>query len=109
MRWPHARFTIRRMVVVVIVIGVILGTLVLLDHRRRWYGYCKMRADKHYEAQAEMEMMADGHRPSYGFHSPYLSAKYKRLADYHAQMRRKWEIAAGRPGEPVAPDPPEPR
>jgi hypothetical protein len=51
--------------------------------------------------------MADGHQPSYGFH-PDLSAKYRRVADYHAQMRRKWEASAWRPGEPVAPDPPEP-
>ena len=97
------------MVVGVIVSGIILGAMVLLGQRVRWYGYCKMRADKHYEAQAEMEMMADGHQPSYGFHSSYLSAGYRRLADYHGQMRRKWKIAAGRPGEPVAPDPPEPR
>ena len=51
--------------------------------------------------------MADGHQPSYGFH-PYLSAKYRRLADDHAQMQRKWEAAAWRPVGPVAPDPPEP-
>jgi len=31
--------------------------------------------------------MADGHQPSYGFH-PYLSAKYRRVADFHGQMRR---------------------
>jgi hypothetical protein len=100
--------TIRRMVIIVIVIGTVLGALVLWDHRLRWYRYCQMRADEHRQAQAEMEMMADGHRPSYGFH-PYLSSKYKRLADYHARMRRKWEVTAWRPGEPVAPDPPEPR
>jgi hypothetical protein len=97
------------MVVGVIVIGVILGALVLLGRGLRWHAYCKSRADKHREAQAEMEMMADGHRPSYGFDSPYLSDKYRRLADYHARMRRKWEVAAWRPGERVAPDPPEPR
>ena len=73
----------------------------------RWYWYCKMRADKHGEAHVEMEMMAIGHRASRGFH-PYLSAKYKRVADSHAQMRRKWEAAAWRPGEPVEFDPPEP-
>jgi hypothetical protein len=109
MRAPRARFTIRRMVVGVIVIGVIVGALVLLDRRLRWYGYCKMRAEKHGEAQIEMELMADGHQPRYGFHGPYLSDKYRWLADYHAQMRRKWEIAAWRPGEPVSPDLPEPR
>jgi hypothetical protein len=95
------------MAVGVIIIGVILGALVLLDHRLKWYRHCMMRADEHRAAQAEMEMMAEGHRPSHGFH-PYLSAKYKRVADYHAQLRRKWEAAAWRPGEPVAPDPPEP-
>jgi hypothetical protein len=96
------------MVVGVIMIGVILGALVLLDRRLRWYGYCKTEAEKHRDAQVEMELMADGHQPSRGFH-PYLAAKYKRIADYHAQMRRKWEIAAWRPGEPVAADSPEPR
>ena len=50
MRSPRARFTIRRMVVGVIVVGVIVGALVLLDRRLRWYGYCKMRAEKHDEA-----------------------------------------------------------
>jgi hypothetical protein len=108
MRSPRARFTIRRMVVGVIVTGVILGALVLLGRGLRWYGYCKMRADKHREAQIYMEMMAHDHQPRYGFYSPYLSDKYKRLADYHAQMRRKWEAAAWRPGELVAPDPPDP-
>jgi len=44
-----------------------------------------------------MEGMADGHQPSRGFH-PYFSAnKYKRVADYHAKMWRKWEAAAWRP------------
>jgi hypothetical protein len=95
------------MVVSVLLIGVILGALVLLDHRLRWYKHCMMRADQHKGARAVMEMMADGHQPSRGFH-PYLSAKYKRIADYHAQMRRKWETAAWRLDEPVAPDPPEP-
>ena len=109
MRSLRPRFTIRRMVIGVIVIAVILGALVVLDRRLRWYGYCKMRAAKHREAQIEMEMMAHDHQPRYGFHGPYLSEKYRRLADYHAQMRRKWDIAAWRPGEPVSPDPPEPR
>jgi hypothetical protein len=107
MRLSRAQFSTRRMVVGVIVIGVILGALVLLGRWLRWYGYCKMRADKHREARVELELKADGHRPSYGFH-PYLSAKYRRLADHHAQMRREWEAAAWRPAEPVAPDPPEP-
>ena len=108
MRLSRAQFTMRRMVVGVIVIGVILGALVLLGRWLRWYGYCKTRADKHREARVELEMMADGHQPSYGFH-PYLSAKYRRLADYHAQMGRKWETAAWHLWKPVAPDPPEPR
>jgi hypothetical protein len=96
------------MAVGVIVIAVILGALVLLDRRLRWYGHCKMRADKHREAQIEMKMMAHDHQPHYGFPSPYLSDKYRRIADYHAQMRRKWEIAAWHPGQPVVPDPPKP-
>src|SRR4051812_31389762 len=106
MPWPRARFTIRRVIVAVIVIGAILGALVLMDRRLRWYRHCMVMAEQHQAAQAEMEMMASGHQPSRGFH-PYLSAKYKRIADHHARMRRKWEAAAGRPGDPVAPDPPE--
>jgi hypothetical protein len=99
--------TIRRMAVIVIVIGIAIGALVLLDRRLSWYRYCQMRADEHHQAQARMELMADGHQPSRGFH-PYLAAKYKRVSDFHAQMRRKWQDATWRPGEPVGPDPPEP-
>jgi hypothetical protein len=46
------------MVVAVIVIGVILGALVLVDRRLRWYRHCMMRADKHQAAQAAMEVTA---------------------------------------------------
>ena len=92
----RGQFTIRRLVAFVIVTGVIYGSLVLIDRRVKWYRHCIRRADQHQAAQAEMELMADGHRPSRGFH-PYLSAKYKRVADYHALMRRKWEAAARAP------------
>jgi hypothetical protein len=92
----------------VLLVGLILGALVLLGRWLRWREYCKARADTHREAQVELELMADGHQPSHGFH-PYLSAKYRRLADYHAQLRQKWETASSHPWEPVAPDPPEPK
>lgn len=38
-----------------------------------------------------------------------LVATARRRIDYHGQMRRKWEQAAGRPWVAVAPDPPPPQ
>jgi hypothetical protein len=108
MRVPRVRFTVRRMMIAVAIIGATLGSMVSIVNWLTWSRDCHRRASVHRRAGDYESLMAGDHRPEYGFH-PYLATKYERRAAHHVQMRLKWERAAWHPWTQVAPDPPEPK
>jgi hypothetical protein len=88
------RFTVRRLMVAVAIIGSALGITIERRERFRW--------------------IAVHHRAAVPQHIPGIMPlgmedKDWRLIEWHESMARKYEHAARYPWLPVAPDPPEPR
>ncbi len=135
MRLPRPRFTVRRMMIAVAVVALLVGSEMT---RRRW-AYFRAIAHSYAGAEefdrfllgggTAIVRMEDGqvseiHGPlSFrsgaegggsievtGDPSPgYDAESLRRRADYHAQLRRKYERAARYPWLAVVPDPPKPR
>ena len=96
---PRVRFTVRRMMVAVAIVGVFLGLI-----RAGWYvvrflqnpylddpRYIRAMRNREAEIHAEKEARSTGKK-----------------AAFHAAMKAKWERAARDLRLPVDPDPPEP-
>jgi hypothetical protein len=91
MRLPRVRFTVRRMMIAVAVVGVALGMCLWMVRRSKIF---RERSNDHGRTWAAM--MERGMEPGNG------------LADYHRRLSEKYDRAALIPWLPVAPDPPEP-
>lgn len=132
MRQPMIRFTVRRMMVVVALVAVAIGATLEVkrlgrlsrEYRRR--AVTSAREERMWRREAKGEVASELEARCL---SDALRAKDQDLADlwaeqasasaceirevgeilnHHARLRRKYERAASRPWEPVAPDPPEP-
>jgi hypothetical protein len=133
MKFPRVRFTVRRLMVLVILAGVGIGGYVLLrrsaEYRHRTEAYAsdvdfieqQIRHDcafiEEYQALSELRKKKQTDAPSVeGFRSDedfiafYLKSieGERRYRDRFRQMQRTYERAARYPFLPVAPDPPEP-
>jgi hypothetical protein len=86
MQLPRPRFSVRRMMVAVAIVGVVLGVF--------------MRA-------ARLQQVSDYHRSRIILISPPDPRVYTTL--YHIQMANKYSDAARHPWLPVTPDPAEPQ
>ena len=93
MRLPRVRFTVRRMMVLV----AILGLMIAAFERRQRFGWI---ASEH-----------RAHVPKHMFPTKPVGMGDKewRPLEWHESMARKYEYAASHPWLPVAPDPPEPK
>lgn len=92
--------------------AAVLAALATLEHGATRRDECRRRAAEHARAEASFRALSAIHRPAREVHRPGESGRfeaYERRAEYHAEMRRKWERAAGRPWSHVDPDPPEPQ
>jgi hypothetical protein len=89
MRLPRVRFTVRRLMVAVAVVGFALASLTLSANYSR-------RADYFASLQPEWVSWQSG---SHSFRAKW---------DYWVEMEHKYRRAARYPWLPVAPDPPEP-
>ena len=88
------RFTIRRLMIAVAVVGLIAG--VLIDRERRF----REMADRHWKLWLE--------NPASVVDSRIPNEAHARQSEHHRAMREKYERASRYPWLPVAPDPPEP-
>jgi hypothetical protein len=117
MSLPRVRFTVRRLMVAVAIVGGLIGGSVecrrRLESERRIGEYQRL-AKHHHRAAARLR---DRYRESpqesvvLFIHSsefaqtPALKLKW---AEYHESLSRKYEQAASNPWAPLPPDPPEP-
>ena len=95
MKLPRPRFTVRRLMVVVAIVGIGLG--VMIERRNR---FRKIAARHHAEFQRLISLEPGAH---------YGPADLKMLVhEWHYSMSAKYEDAARYPWLPVRPDRPEP-
>jgi hypothetical protein len=110
MKLNMPRFTVRLLMVVVAIAGVVVGSITMwnrsVHYKEQYLQNRYMRAV--YDRQDLY--FADG---TLAYPKPKLwasdAARYKRLFDYFDSLSRKYERAAKFPWLPVAPDPPEPQ
>lgn len=84
MPFPRPGFTVRRLMIVTMLVAVVLGV-------GRTFFLAVFYA-----------------RVSYGHASKWRTARSRILIDYHRSLERKYQEAAANPWLPVEPDPPEP-
>jgi hypothetical protein len=113
MRPIRIRFTIRLLMAVVAISAVALAGVAWSHWMRLREGY-RLQASYHeekeqYERQ-QLQGVAKAREVGHGDEPllPLIEQLARRRADYHAEMRRKYEEAAAHPWEPVSPDPSEP-
>jgi hypothetical protein len=106
LHWP--RLTVRRLMALVAIMGVLLGTILGVERRRATF----RRLHRHYETEANLLLL----KRTDNVDSPFYSrlnwgesiAKRRRLEGYYWSMTVKYELVIERPWLPLAPDPPEP-
>jgi hypothetical protein len=111
MRLPRFRFTVRRMMVVVAIVGTLFGFTAIGIRRSAFL----RRAEAHGKAAREQEAIAEYlaiartykiNAAGTGFIlTPDWSGRAKALRSYHDQLQNKYLRAARYPWLPVAPDP----
>jgi hypothetical protein len=105
MRLPRVRFTVRRMMVAVAVVGLLAGLGVEGERRRERFRE---------EAIHHFVIRSDGERAR-RLWAQLPTVFHERVAaidawlSYHERMEEKYDRAASFPWLPVAADPPEPR
>jgi hypothetical protein len=113
MRPVRIRFTIRLLMAVVAILAVALAG-VAWSHWMRLREDYRLAASYHEEKEQyqhqQLEGVAKAREIGRGDDPllPLIERLAQRRAEYHAEMRRKYEEAAAHPWEPVPPDPSEP-
>ena len=101
MKLPRARFTVRRLMVVVALAATVMGSVTYLKRRsvqfRAIYLKQAFKAEEWHYLWGKLETRRDSRSVN-----PFT--KYK----FHNFMAEKYDLAARRPWLPVNPDPPEP-
>jgi hypothetical protein len=96
------RFTVRRLMIAVAIIGLALALAVMLKRS----GEFRALAEKQAYYEAGSLAYADDARGEGG--DPQRVARGEQMAAYHRALKAKYERAARYPWLPVEPDPPEP-
>jgi hypothetical protein len=107
MRMPRFRFTIRRMMVAVAIVGALFGVLGLWQRSAAYAAIAERHADEELAIVAlalDALTARDGPRLPTGLTLRMLMSR----AVLHHKLARKYRRAARYPWLPVAPDPPEP-
>jgi hypothetical protein len=122
MRLPRVRFTVRRLMVAMAIVGLLVGLMMRHLHFRRMADYHDSRVVESFEIgrpprepgsleSAPASITVYNHFGRLVGRAGKTRDGLKRLmslSDWHEVMRRKFEYAARRPWLPVEPDPPEP-
>ena len=96
---PRVRFTVRRMMVAVAIVGASLGLV-----RAGWY-VMRLLQNPYLDDPRYIRAMR---RREAEIHAEKEAKSAGKKAEFHAAMRAKWERAARDLRLPVEPDPPEP-
>jgi hypothetical protein len=103
MRLPRLRFTVRRLMLVVALAGLVMGGGV--------WGYRMWRMSAKYARIAQSfkwtESLHRGLEARFQNNAQREAAKFAAVATHYAALVRKYERAARYPWLPVEPDPPE--
>jgi hypothetical protein len=105
------RFTLRRLMAVVAACGVALALLVASERWLAWISFCEKNAASHRTSEEHFDLMVSGHSfspPGGEVKARQFVSDYRKIADFHASMREKWEEAKLHPWTPVPSDPPAP-
>jgi hypothetical protein len=104
MQRPRLRFSVRRLIVAVAIVGILLGVWLGLERRRERF---RELSDRH-EVQAQLCEVRVFISKIERKPEAWLAGNKARF-EHHLAMMRKYQQAARRPWLPVAPDPPEPK
>ena len=105
MRLPRfrLRFTVRRLMVAVAIVGILLGAWIGLERRRVWLqGLLERHQDRAQLCELYKFIGKLDRKPAAWI------ARHQARFEHHLAMMRKYERAARHPWLPLAPDPPEP-
>ena len=110
---PRVRFTVRRMMVAMVVMAVVMGAVEGLRRRRESFQRrAEMFAQKVSAAildeQDYRTSRRGNRRGSPNYYDNRTTVAYDQLVEHYDALRVKYEQAADRPWWFVAPDPPEP-
>ena len=97
MKLPRVRFTVRRMMIAVMITAVLIWA-----ERLR-------RLSKGYEERAESLGWEVFGASEYSPHGPEDAAHQRALVNHYRMLEDKYNRASKRPWLPVEPDPPEPK
>jgi hypothetical protein len=131
-RMPRVRFTVRRMMLVILVVAIAVGGWIEAGRYRLWLrrrgseysrlafrhsGYASnyrrqaLSSEKIAESFRDMARLAPGSASeSRQVEKDHLdkAARLRSLADKEDKLANKWQLARQRPWLPVEPDPPAP-
>jgi Tfp pilus assembly protein PilX len=113
MRLPRVRFTMRRMMVVVAVIAMVMGTVAGLQRRRESFErraqmFARRASAAIMDEQAYRTSRRSNRPGSPFYYDNRTTGAYSQLVEHYDALRVKYERAAARPWRFVATDPPEP-
>jgi hypothetical protein len=94
MNLPRPRFTMRRLILVVAIVGLLVGGWLWGERRRTKFAELEFR----HQMLSIPRIIDPDLKPG----------PPKEVANYHREMAEKYRFAATYPWLPVAPDPPEP-
>ena len=103
MRLPRPRFTVRRLMVAVAIVGVLLGASLGLQRRRGWLQGLSERHQVRAQLCEVNKFIGEIDRKP----AAWIAKNHARF-EHHLAMMRKYERAARYPWLPVTPNPPEP-
>jgi hypothetical protein len=109
MRLTRMRFTIRHLMVAVVILAVVLGIVVGLRRRRQSFERrARMVAQKASDVIMAEQIYRMARRGSgFGYNARTTTAHYE-LVEHYSALREKYDKAAARPWLLVAPDRSEP-
>ena len=108
MRLPRVQFTVARMMAAVAIIAILIECAVLYNRMLVFRSFVTFHDGQSAVYGPMAKEWADNRRMGLKSDPPDIAEKAAARADYHRQMRVKYDWAARRPWRSVPPDPPIP-